>query len=1013
MNRICVEMDCRYFKVMWLAVWMTGLAALYGDEPGVGEAELPRIPATELAQSGETFSVEPGFVMPPAAGEPSIADPVAMSFDESGRLYVVEMRGYSERQTDHLGQIRLLEDLNSDGYFESAKIFADGLAWPTAVIAWNGGIFVAMTPNILWMKDTDSDGVADEKSIVFTGFGSDVERLNVQAMINSFRWGLDNRIHGATAGNGGVISQPNQPGIPPVNLRGRDFSFNPKSLDLRREGPTAQHGMCFDDWGRKYSCGNSDHIQAHMHMWHDLPARLSIAEDGPAAEVFRLSRDEPWRVVRTRWRLAGSVNGPIEGGGRVSGYFTSATGITLYRGDAFPEEFQGNAFIGDVGSNLIHRKMIHWNQGRLVARRSLNDSHREFIASTDNWFRPVQFENGPDGCLYVADMYREVIEHPWSIPQNIKNFLDLNSGHDRGRIYRIQPAYYKRQSIPNFKNLPVDQVVAFLGHPNAWHRESAAKTIAQSEPDQSSFIRSITTALFEYPLDPLTHEPLFVLQAAMALDGLSPLSRRQRLHCLDLCLNSNHPMAPEAIAAFLNYWTKPDAPIEESEKAGLVQSVFHAYQKNPGKPIPPQPIIPLLLGSTLCHPALRVEMFTRLVPANEYTITLAPYVVDGIAAEVAGQLLEEKVEDLEVSSASFFELLRELGHAAGRDMSAGGLTRELGRLKSGEPDGRVLSWTMGLIQAIRAQSGLTWRDVRVQKDVEELAGHMSGRFRSMPEAYQRMVLQWICATRHLASMDLIWRGLKESGEVSEDLIAMILSDRDLYTSREWSMRIIPELGQLSPANQVIATRTIAASPAGLELLKFLRDHPSQSLIRWIPANQVQAWRRTTHGEFISLVEHHFGPAPSSNRQSVIDQYIHCLTLEPDAGRGQVIFQNQCAQCHSRTASGAAVGPESQSFKSMSPEKLLVHILDPNREIAPEFIAWTITTQDENAYVGLLGSQTDSQLNLVMPGGLTESLLRERVATAAPTGRSLMPEGFESAIDEQGLADLIHFLKSSQ
>ena len=140
------------------------------------------------------------------------------------------------------------------------------------------------------------------------------------------------------------------PDFKPLSLGGRDFSFDPRTLDIRAESGGAQHGMSFDDWGRKFVCSNSDHIQLVMFEDRYLArnpsviapgARLSIAADGPQAEVFRTSPIEPWRIVRTRLRVTGAATGPVEGGGRAGGYFTGATGTTIYRGDAWPREYLG------------------------------------------------------------------------------------------------------------------------------------------------------------------------------------------------------------------------------------------------------------------------------------------------------------------------------------------------------------------------------------------------------------------------------------------------------------------------------------------------------------------------------------------------------------------------------------------------------------------------------------------------------------------------------------------------
>ncbi len=320
------------------------------------EAELPRIPPHEPADALATFKVHEGFHLEQAAAEPLVASPVAIDFDADGRLYIAEMRDYSEQDKERLGRVRVLEDTDRDGRFDKATILAERLSWPTAIVCYDGGAFVGAAPDIVYLKDTDGDGRADVERVVFTGF----ERSNVQGLLNSFHWGPDNRIHGATSTSGGHVRRADMPGAKPISLNGRDFSFDARTLELRPESGGAQHGMCFDDWGRKFVCSNSDHIQ--MVMFEDRyvarnpsvsapSSRMSIAADGPQAEVFRASAVEPWRIVRTRLRVAGAAEGPIEGGGRAGGYFTGATGTTIFRGDAWPAEYVGQAFVGDVGSN--------------------------------------------------------------------------------------------------------------------------------------------------------------------------------------------------------------------------------------------------------------------------------------------------------------------------------------------------------------------------------------------------------------------------------------------------------------------------------------------------------------------------------------------------------------------------------------------------------------------------------------------------------------------------------------
>ena len=232
-----------------LAGMLAGAAEPAAPAPPDFAAELPRFAPVEPKDALATMKVQPGFRMELVASEPLIGSPVAICWDERGRMFVVEMRGYSEHRDEKLSRIKLLTDTNDDGVYDEAKVFADGLLWPTAIICWDGGVFVGDAPDILYLKDTDGDGKADVRRQVYTGFGTQ----NVQGLLNTFLWGLDGRIHGATSSNGGEVTLAGDNGKPaakPLSLRGRDFSFDPRNpADIRAESGGGQHGMTFDDWG--------------------------------------------------------------------------------------------------------------------------------------------------------------------------------------------------------------------------------------------------------------------------------------------------------------------------------------------------------------------------------------------------------------------------------------------------------------------------------------------------------------------------------------------------------------------------------------------------------------------------------------------------------------------------------------------------------------------------------------------------------------------------------------------
>ncbi len=403
---------------------------------------MPRIKPLEPPDALKSFRVHADFHLELVAAEPLVASPVSACYDADGRLYVVEMRGYPFAEAVPSGRVARLEDRDGDGRFDVRTTFLDGLSWPTGVVAYDGGVFVAAAPEIIYAKDTSGDGVADVRKVVFAGFGTD----NVQGLLNGLLWGPDGWIYGVASLNGGSIQNRTRPDLKPMSVRGRDFRFKPDGSAFEAVSGGGQFGHAFDDWGHRFTCSNSNHVRQIVLPAHYLErnsalfppaAVIDIAAEGPAAQVFRISSAEPWRVVRTRQRAADPVLSrrlpPTEL--FATGFFTSATGITVYRGSAYPAEFRGNVFIGDAGGNLIHRKFLEPDGATYLARRA--DAKDEFVASRDNWFRPVNFANTPDGTLLILDMYRETIEHPLSIPEPIKKHLDLTSGKDRGRLYNL------------------------------------------------------------------------------------------------------------------------------------------------------------------------------------------------------------------------------------------------------------------------------------------------------------------------------------------------------------------------------------------------------------------------------------------------------------------------------------------------------------------------------------------------------------------------------------------------
>src|SRR6266511_2959643 len=428
---------------------------LGAQEPVVDPKALPKFPPVAARDALNTFQLRKGFRLELVAAEPLVTDPIALAFDEDGRLFVVEMNDYPERGDQLLGQVRRLEDTDGDGRFDKSTIFARGLRWPAAIACYGGGVFVGATPDLLYYKDTNDDGVADHKEVVLTGWGNRAAKLEPEGVFNSLAWGLDNQIHGLSNRDSGVITNPRNPAAKPVTLGG-NFAFDPRTMTLIVEAGEGQYGMGFNDDGRQFLCRQHRHIKTQLfdrryvdrNPYYTMPdPTVDIAVDGPKAALYRISPEEPWRVMRTKWRVEGLENG-IEAGGRASGYFSAACGLTIYRGNAWPREYVGDAFVADCAENIVHRKKVVHLGPSARAERPADQKTVEFLASKDTWFRPVQIANAPDGTLYIADMYRQTIEAPTAIPEAILKHLDPYMGSDMGRIYRIVPEGFKQPQRP-------------------------------------------------------------------------------------------------------------------------------------------------------------------------------------------------------------------------------------------------------------------------------------------------------------------------------------------------------------------------------------------------------------------------------------------------------------------------------------------------------------------------------------------------------------------------------------
>jgi putative membrane-bound dehydrogenase-like protein len=347
------------------------------------------------------FRVAPGFRVELVAAEPQVIDPVGFDWSADGRLWVVEMRDYPlgvDGRGKPGGTVKLLEDADGDGRFERATVFLEDIPFPSSLMAWRNGLLIAAAPEVFYAEDGDGDGRADRRRVVLSGF---VEG-NQQHRVNGFEWGLDGWVYAANGDSGGTVTSVATGRS--VAIGGRDLRFRPETGELETVSAQTQYGRRRDDWGHWFGNNNP------TWLWQVIVPEHYLRRN-PKLAVKRVSRvlanyDDSTRVYPVSREMV-RPNQPW-----ALNHVTSACSASPYRDDLFGPEFASSVFIGEPVHNAVHREVLHRDGSVFSSRRASGEARSEFLASTDNWFRPVTVRTGPDGALYVADMYRFVL---WSI----------------------------------------------------------------------------------------------------------------------------------------------------------------------------------------------------------------------------------------------------------------------------------------------------------------------------------------------------------------------------------------------------------------------------------------------------------------------------------------------------------------------------------------------------------------------------------------------------------------------
>jgi putative membrane-bound dehydrogenase-like protein len=976
---------------------------------GPKAAESPKGPLSPRDEQA-TFRLPKGFRIDLVAAEPDVIDPVAMAFDEEGRIFVAEMRGYpnSGIATGDItsGQIKVLEDRDGDGVYETSRVYADGLRFPTGVMPWRGGLLVANAPDLLYLEDTKRTGKADRRRVLYTGFNL----ANIQQLVNSLQWGLDNWVYGVAGNDGGTIRSVEKPDMPPLTLRARGIRFHPETPgSLEPTSGGGQYGLAPDDWQHWFTATNSQHLRHIVLPDHYLrrnPAlpvsavTLDVPDHGAACKVHRISAFEAWRVERTTRRKEGKggydprkfpTTELVPGG-----YITSACSPVVYAAEEFPEAYRGNVFVCDPANNLIHRDVLVDRGATFTAQRAPGEEEREFLASTDNWFRPVHLTLGPDGALYVLDFYREVIETPLSLPEDIKKNLNLQS-RGRGRIWRISATGQPRRRV-SLREAATKTLVEHLCDGNLWWRLTAQRLLIERQ-DRGA-IRGLRELAHTSPSAPGRAHCLWTLHGLQALteeDIVQALHdhtagvREQALRLAEPRLRDSAKL--QAAVAALAEDPSPRVRFQlsftlgASDAPSMVSALVHVARKDAGDPWTQTAVLSSMHGSgiDLLEALLKDDAFRKeATPARGQLLNRL--------ASLVGTRGDDK--DLGRGLALLGSSARgaapwQLAVLEGLGQGLQNSSRPLDRLWEQPPP--ALKDAVANVRPLFEHAAEVSRDTTRPLTQRSAATRLLGRgphdlaasvapellnARTPPELQGAMVRALSAHARpDVASLLLAsWSGYSPTvrREVVEALFAR--SDR------------LPALLTALEEKKVLSNQL---EPLRIEQLRKLADRRLQDRALRVLAGQL---------------------AP--DRRKVVAGYRSALDLRSDSTRGKAVFKKNCAVCHRLENEGFEVGPDLLSaLRNKSGEQLLDDILDPSKEVDPRYLNYQITTKKGQMFSGLIAADTAASVTLRRGEKAEDTILRDQIDEIQATGKSVMPEGLEMQLSPQDVADLIAYLRA--
>jgi putative membrane-bound dehydrogenase-like protein len=1003
----------------------------------LGSLKYPEGGPTAPEKAAAKLAANPDFNVSLVASEPLIEKAISLDFDEKGRLWVAETPEYpggrsinkndepiavatwakdksnEANPTDNRkpkDRISWLEDTDGDGRMNKKHVFADGLELVTSLVFYKDGVIVAQAPDILWLRDINGDGKCDmqgERVVLYTGFGT----FDTHAVINNFRRGMDGWIYGAVGYSAGA----------PRSKDGRDlgrvtagvFRFKPdgSAVEQIASGSCNTWGFDFAPDGEMFyttaTCG--EHF-LHVVMPEKAIARGTVGNIRSSAVLPDHQKVFPGvHATRPPYVQIDWVGG-----------FTASAGSCIYNGGAWPERFNNSHFSSEPTVCLVHEDILRPNGSTYIASKDPARLDTEFIAGSDLWFRPIHTRVGPDGALYVIDFYNQAAIHndtrgPKHGAHNAAVRPDRD--HHLGRIWRVQ--HKEAKSLPNANLTSGNHKdwVAALNHPNGAIRMNAARLIednnaADVAPDLQQLVQKgsgygrINGLWLLNTLGKLDDATLTAALAAddaglrkngfrlisenesrstdanktAVLKGLQDPDDRVRMNAL-LALAS-FPASDDIADAIVAIYPKLQDRYLESAAIGVASkdpTLFLAATFRAGDPAMLAPFVPhvvrLLANKQDAAAAANLVVLLAKQPSN--LDGLKQMALDSLSATLKPDVMPAWNEELKRALQALLKtsnrrLAGSVLPLAARWDKDSALSDELrplveplvARLSnnsvSEEERGQLLNNLIGVR--------------RLDKTILPAVGNILTTPATSPRLKRRTLEALGTIPDAEAGNLLIEHYAKLPADLREPALAQITRRTD------WSQSLLT----------AIESRKIDLMTLGPAAIHRLRSHPEQAVAD--RANKV--------------IDDIRGPE-MKEKNALIAQFLPAVREEPNVDAGKKLFTQNCATCHKFKGEGRDLAPDLTGMGAHGPEDLVVHILDPNRVVEPNFVAVNIETKDDLSFDGIVARENATSVILRNAAG-DQEIRQDNIKSRRNTGLSLMPNGFE-ALGPAGLRDLIGYL----